>query len=115
MSDKASGDIFSWPAPPRFSREQLLKELAQMLRGRASQAFLFGSYARETADADSDIDLILVVATEAAWPDRARSFTDLHRAFGAMDILIYTPQEWESMRSSAGLSEAAASWIEIPL
>ncbi len=57
---------------------------------------LFGSLARGDARDHSDIDLIVVKETEKRFLDRLDEFYDDARE--AMDILVYTPQEFEEMK-----------------
>jgi predicted nucleotidyltransferase len=88
-----------WPARPPRSRAKLARALRRLLAGRVREAYIFGSYARGEAQADSDLDLILVVETDAAWPERGRAFLDLARVGPPVDLLVYTPAEWARMRS----------------
>lgn len=57
---------------------------------------LFGSLARGDARDHSDIDLIVVKETEKRFLDRLDEFYDDARE--AMDVLVYTPQEFEQMK-----------------
>ena len=57
---------------------------------------LFGSLARGDASDHSDIDLIVVKETEKRFLDRLDEFYDDARE--AMDVLVYTPQEFEQMK-----------------
>lgn len=59
---------------------------------------LFGSAARGDADRLSDLDLIVVADRVAPrFLDRIADAYDLIHPTYALDILIYTPQEYESM------------------
>jgi len=57
---------------------------------------LFGSFARGDARDHSDIDLIVVKETDKRFLDRLDEFYDDARE--AMDVLVYTPQEFEEMK-----------------
>lgn len=57
---------------------------------------LFGSLARGDAREHSDIDLIVVKETEKRFLDRLDEFYNDARE--AMDVLVYTPQEFEEMK-----------------
>jgi uncharacterized protein len=57
---------------------------------------LFGPLARGDARDHSDIDLIVVKDTQMRFLDRLDEFYDDARE--AMDILVYTPQEFEEMK-----------------
>jgi predicted nucleotidyltransferase len=58
------------------------------------QIILFGSYARGDADAESDIDLLIV---ENEVPDRGQEMLRLTRSIGylglGVDVLVYSEQE----------------------
>lgn len=61
--------------------------------------WLFGSTARRTASADSDVDLLLVCEeTEERWIDRqarsARACEDVDLPFSC-DVIVWTVQEWQ--------------------
>ncbi len=60
------------------------------------KVLLFGSLARGDARDHSDIDLIVVKETQMRYLDRLDEFYD--DAGEAMDILVYTPQEFEEMK-----------------
>jgi predicted nucleotidyltransferase len=60
------------------------------------KVLLFGSLARGDARDHSDVDLIVVKDTPMRFLDRLDEFYDDARE--AMDILVYTPQEFEEMK-----------------
>jgi predicted nucleotidyltransferase len=60
------------------------------------KVLLFGSLARGDARDHSDIDLIVVKDTQMRFLDRLDEFYDDARE--AMDILVYTLQEFEEMK-----------------
>ncbi|TFH50218.1 MAG: nucleotidyltransferase domain-containing protein [Methanothrix sp.] len=60
------------------------------------KVLLFGSLARGDARDHSDIDMIVVKDTQMRFLDRLDEFYDDARE--AMDILVYTPQEFEEMK-----------------
>ena len=67
-------------------------------KGGAKRAILFGSYVRGEADRTSDLDIIVIADTAAEWFDRYRAFPGVYNIWrGGIDILIYTPQELETM------------------
>lgn len=61
------------------------------------KAYLFGSVARNEADEHSDVDLILIRESEKDFFHRVTEVMDLVNAFGAADLLIYTPEEFSRM------------------
>lgn len=64
---------------------------------------LFGSKARGTDDALSDVDLIVVYDTDKRFLDRLEELYRLWDLPGAVDILACTPQEFEEMKERSGL------------
>ena len=74
--------------------------LATRLRphlGQAARALVFGSVARGEADEWSDLDLLVVAETERAFCERYRDFAGLHEVWPRLDLLVYTPAEFERM------------------
>lgn len=62
---------------------------------------LFGSQARDQEDDESDIDLILVYQTPKPFLERLK---ELYLAWDiprAVDILAYTPEEFERMKQES--------------
>jgi hypothetical protein len=104
-----------WTQPAPLSRAQLVATLNRRLRARAREAYLFGSYARNQASADSDIDLIIVADSTRSFPDRFRDFVGLGAGLPPMDLLIYTPAEWRKLRAQPPplLRAAMAEWIAL--
>ena len=64
------------------------------------RAYVYGSVARGEQDEASDVDLLLVRTTRAAFFDRIREVMDLVLELGAVDLLIYTPAELEDLVES---------------
>lgn len=64
----------------------------------AERIWLLGSYARGTADADSDVELMIIAATEESFFDRMASVHRLlrgHRGNLAVSPIVLTPSELE--------------------
>jgi len=62
---------------------------------------LFGSLARGMATSKSDIDLCIVVNT----PNKRRAVADMYYTIESekpIDLLIYTPDEWETCIKDKG-------------
>lgn len=79
--------------------EQRLQDIVQRLAPmRPVKITLFGSAARGTADEYSDIDLVVIAeGATRRFLDRIADAYDLIDPRFALDILIYTPQEYEAM------------------
>lgn len=80
--------------------EQAIVDVARTLG--AERAILFGSGARGTATRRSDVDVVFLVATTKRFLDRTeepyRLLAKRIRGRG-IDVLVYTPHEFERMRS----------------
>lgn len=62
--------------------------------------YLFGSWATGEADELSDIDLVVIKQTPAPFFDRLREVSRLlPPESGAVDILVYTPEEFARMKA----------------
>lgn len=62
---------------------------------------LFGSYAKGTANEDSDLDLIIVKNTDKPKHKRGKEVRKfLLGSLIPMDLKVYTPDEFENERSS---------------
>ncbi|MDD3519511.1 MAG: nucleotidyltransferase domain-containing protein [Chromatiales bacterium] len=83
-----------------FTRDEIEGFLVQRLRGRVQAAWLFGSVADGSAGPWSDIDVLLVQDTDTAFPERALAFTDLFDLGVPVDVLVYTPAEFETLHAS---------------
>mgnify|MGYP000092700531 CR=1 FL=1 len=81
----------------------LEKQIAAALRGRVAKAYTFGSFARGDLHFDSDIDLILVKETSEPFVRRAFEFLDLMDIYPDLDILVYTPAEFEHLTGRPSL------------
>jgi predicted nucleotidyltransferase len=81
-----------------WSRDAFEEKLRVLLRGRVEEAWVFGSYAAGTMHAGSDVDLMLVQPTAIPFVRRAFQFVDLLDIGPAMDILVYTPEEFAHLR-----------------
>jgi predicted nucleotidyltransferase len=104
-----------WPTPARWDRDQLIAILQQELSKKVIGAFLFGSFARKEADSDSDVDLLIIAPTHLPWPERASAFADLRHLIGAMDLLVYTPEEWQNLLlyPTPFFEEIQKEWVPI--
>jgi predicted nucleotidyltransferase len=79
-------------------------------------AVVFGSVARAEPSRRSDVDLIVVRETDRRFLDRYEGiYADLFAAMGgpALDLLIYTPDEFEAMRGRRFVERALAEGVTI--
>ena len=81
-------------------REALTPALAA---SDAQRAIVFGSYARGDANEYSDLDLIIVAETDKRFLQRHKDFRPVFRSWDpwgkSLDLLIYTPEEIDSMQA----------------
>jgi len=99
-------------SPRRLTVEDARARLEPALRRHGVQmALVFGSVARGEPSPPSDLDLIPVKQTKARFLDRYEGLLpDLSDAMGgpAVDVLIYTPEEFSRMRSRRFIRRALA-------
>lgn len=95
-------DVLVWNTrDPLLGRtvDQFETALREKLSGRVEQAWLFGSCGTEAFGPDFDVDMMLVVKTDKPFVDRALDFPDLIDLVPDMDLLVYTPAEFERLTS----------------
>ncbi len=91
------------PSDSTSRRDHLETELArcvQLLRERydPQRIVLFGSLVGDEVWPWSDIDLMIVKETDRRFLDRTREVLELLRPSVGMDIIVYTPAEFEQLR-----------------
>jgi predicted nucleotidyltransferase len=100
------GDVLILHQPAPFDSDEIARRLAPVLRRLgAHRAWLIGSFARGTADAWSDVDLMITAETDLPFVERPLAFGELLDALPvATDLLIYTPAEMAAgMRRGTGI------------
>ena len=95
-------------------REKLegeLKKIIEKLKKDKSirLILLFGSLARGDVGSESDIDLIVVKETKKKFLDRLDEFYE--DANIAMDVLVYTPEEFESIKNRSFIKRASKEGV----
>lgn len=86
--------------------DEIARRIATPLKeARAERAVVFGSYARGEMDGYSDLDLVVVMATERAPLERAGLLPGVLTALPiGVDLLIFTPEEFRrGMRRGIGV------------
>jgi predicted nucleotidyltransferase len=94
----------------------ILTKLKHQLKGRVLEAYIFGSMATNKFHEDSDLDLILIVNTKENFLQRNHHFFDLYDIYSPIDLLIYTPSEFQQQlnRTQSGFwSEVKANMKQI--
>ena len=89
-------DVLVYNAPARLDVDEIRSRVAPILvRHGATRAFLIGSFARGSADAWSDIDLVVVMQTDRPFVERPFGLGDVLDAVPvAVDMFVYTPEEF---------------------
>jgi len=99
-----------------FSIEDLKKILNPFFKKHnIIKAVVFGSYARNTENRKSDLDLILVQRTGKRFFDRYNDIIDIYEYLRGVqtDILIYTPEELERISSRPFIRNAFDEGVTI--
>ncbi len=91
---------------PGIIRDRVRREIERELEDwvgrivaemRPEKIILFGSAARGEAGEASDIDLIVIAESEASFFDRIGQAMDLYQGNREINVLAYTPAEWQRM------------------
>ncbi|MDY7040627.1 MAG: nucleotidyltransferase domain-containing protein [Chloroflexota bacterium] len=84
--------------------EQELERMISLLRAHGVQrVILFGSLARGDVRLGSDLDLIVVMDTDKRFLDRLDELYRLLDPRIAVDLLVYTPEEFARLRKTSPL------------
>jgi len=76
--------------------KEVKKIINQIVEGyNPEKIILFGSYANSKPGLASDIDLAVIKYTKDRFIDRLKKIAKIVKTWHAVDILIYTPQEWQ--------------------
>jgi len=91
--------------------ERGLKKIVERLKKDESirLVLLFGSMARGDIGSESDIDLIIVKETDKKFLDRLDEFYE--DADIAMDLLVYTPDEFERMKKRSFIKRVSEEGV----
>lgn len=102
---------------PRFTRAGLERALSIALKNRCSEAYLFGSYARNEAHQHSDVDLIVVADSSRPIVERFKDFFDIVLQFAPIDLIVYSRDEWRRLKTKPNplVKHARREWRKLPL
>ncbi|MBC8249510.1 MAG: nucleotidyltransferase domain-containing protein [Anaerolineales bacterium] len=79
-------------------QERVAHIIASLEEYDPQRVILFGSWARGDEDEYSDLDLVIIKETQERFLDRLERVYDLVKPTFAMDVLVYTPQEFAEMQ-----------------
>jgi predicted nucleotidyltransferase len=99
-----------------FSIQDLRERLRPVFRrNNIIKAVVFGSFARNTANRKSDLDLMLIQETQKRFFDRYEDIAEVYDCLGGVqvDILIYTPEELRRMSSRPFIRKALEEGVTI--
>ncbi len=95
-------------AERRRCLEREVERMVPLLKKRGAQRIiLFGSLARQGSRRPADIDLMVVMPTKQRFLDRLDELYRLLDCPMALDLLVYTPEEFEQMRHTSSLVRQA--------
>ncbi len=83
---------------------RIVDHLANM--PEVERVILFGSYAAGRRDLFTDLDLLVVMASEQDFLSRTAALYGQLQAGVDMDLLVYTPEEFERQRQRGFVREA---------
>ena len=110
-SEPNTRPVVDWGAGER-RRRRLEAELDRIVpilpRLGVLRAILFGSLARGDVGGQSDIDLILIAESNESFVERGARFYEALAPAVGIDILVYTPEEFEAVRGRGFFRRALA-------
>lgn len=94
----------------KIPRDDLIYNFQKKLKDRVEAAYFFGSFARNEVHSGSDLDLILIVQNPIGnLVKRADFFSDLWEIYPGLDLIILSPEEFESKNKN----ETQGFWLQI--
>jgi uncharacterized protein len=99
MQENETHEIINWTTLRPTVTDGLLADITQRIvkNFQPRQIILFGSYATGVPNTDSDLDLLVVMETTEPMAQRIRRVAEVSQVrFLPMDILVYTPEEFET-------------------
>ncbi len=92
-----------------ISQDRITQVVSALKDYEPERIILFGSQARGNADRYSDLDIVIIKETDERFLDRLETVYELVQPRFAMDVLVYTPQEFTEMQ------ERGSSFVEMVL
>jgi predicted nucleotidyltransferase len=87
----------------KMPKKKVPKKVRQLINAllpyQPERLYLFGSWARGEEDELSDLDVVVIKDTSSSFFDRLNEISRfLPAEIGGLDILVYTPEEFETMQ-----------------
>ncbi len=83
---------------PEATNARVRQVVDDLKRYCPRRIILFGSAARGDADEFSDLDFVVIKATNQSFLERMREVALMTTGPGAMDFFVYTPEEWARLQ-----------------
>ena len=85
-----------------LSRQEIRKQIEQAVAGQEASVYLFGSYAKKTATAKSDVDLMIVLAHDADWFKEAAALRQKLDFGKPVDLLVVDRATYDHWKLEEG-------------
>jgi predicted nucleotidyltransferase len=80
-------------------KKRIRQLIESLLPCDPERLYVFGSWARDEEDMLSDLDVVVIQETPLPFFERLRKVSSLlPQQMGAVDILVYTPEEFATMQ-----------------
>ncbi|MDN5331848.1 MAG: uncharacterized protein PWP45_1073 [Tepidanaerobacteraceae bacterium] len=89
-------------------KSELERITAELKKLGAEKILLFGSYARGREDLFTDLDIIAILKSDLPFIERIGFIYRKVAPRVAADILVYTPEEWQTIKEKPFFKKAAA-------
>lgn len=80
--------------------KESLQKIVEELSGKVERISIFGSYTKR-ADLFTDLDVLILMRTKKSFIERVKEIYSLLALPVDVDILCYTPEEFEKMKEKA--------------
>jgi len=85
----------------RALKSELKRVVNELKKAGVKRIILFGSLAKDDIGPASDIDLIVVLETKKRFLDRLSELYEVINPRYALDLLVYTPSEYDEMKENS--------------
>ncbi len=85
----------------RALKSELKRVVNELKKAGVKRIILFGSLAKDDIGPASDIDLIVVQETKKRFMDRLLELYEVINPRYALDLLVYTPSEYDEMKENS--------------
>jgi predicted nucleotidyltransferase len=100
----------------RKTKSRLVQIKRALRQYQPERIYVFGSWAHGTQDELSDLDIVVIKRTRKSFFARLREVAFLlPPGFGAVDILVYTPDEFSKMQEEGNAFAEMISEEGLPI